>query len=178
MTLIDLATRSNLAASTVSKVENGQMSPTYDTLLALADGLDIDIGDLVTGGRNQAGRGRRAVQRAGEGPLTQNGYFNIRHLCNDIAARAFVPYHVTINANDLHEFPGLLTHGGEEFIFVLSGSVSLHTEFYAPADLEVGDCAYFDSTMGHAICNESDTPAQIIWVCSRECAPLPPRKSF
>lgn len=178
MTLIDLAARSNLAASTVSKIENGQMSPTYDTLLALADGLDIDIGDLVTGGRNQAGRGRRAIHRAGDGPFTHNGYFDIRHLCNDIANRAFVPYHVTINANALHDFPGLLTHGGEEFIFVLSGKVTLHTEFYAPADLGLGDCAYFDSTMGHAIVNEGALPAQIIWVCSRECAPLPPRPSF
>lgn len=174
LTLIELANRSSLAASTVSKVENGQMSPTYDTLLALADGLDIDIGDLVTGGRNQVGRGRRAITRHDEGPVTINAHFDIRHLCHDIAVRAFVPYHVNVKSQSVHEFAGLLTHGGEEFIYVLEGNIELHTEFYAPARLGKGDCSYFDSTMGHAITNPTDKPARILWICSREVAPIAP----
>ena len=174
LTLIELANRSGLAASTVSKVENGQMSPTYDTLIALADGLDIDIGALVTGGRNQAGRGRRAITRRGEGPVTVNAHFDIRHLCYDIAVRAFIPYHVDVKSQSVHEFQGLLTHGGEEFIYVLEGTVELHTEFYAPARLSQGDCSYFDSTMGHAIINPTDGPSRLLWVCSREVAPIAP----
>lgn len=172
LTLIDLAERSSLAASTLSKIENGQMSPTYDTLHALAEGLDIDITELVTGGRGHSVNGRRAVTRRGEGIVHSTAQYDYEMLCTDIANRRFVPLLAEVKARSMHSFDGLLSHPGEEFIFVLRGEVDLYTEFYAPTHLAPGDCCYFDSTMGHALINSGDEDAKVLWVVSRAVGPL------
>jgi len=172
LTLIDLASRSGLAASTLSKIENGQMSPTYDTILSLAEGLDVDIAQLVSGGRGQSVNGRKTVTRRGEGIVHKTEQYDYEMLCNDIANRQFVPLMAEVKAKSLHSFDGMLSHPGEEFIYVLRGRVELHTEFYAPTPLDTGDCCYFDSTMGHAIVNPHDDPATVLWICSRVVPPL------
>ena len=47
-TLERAATEAGLARSTLSKIENGQMSPTYDALRKLAEGLQISVPQLFT----------------------------------------------------------------------------------------------------------------------------------
>jgi len=172
MTLNDLAGRSGLAASTLSKIENGQMSPTYDTILSLAEGLDVDIADLVTGGRGQSVNGRKAVTRKGQGIVHRTPQYDYEMLCTDIANRQFVPLMAEVKARSIHSFDGMISHPGEEFVYVLRGRITLHTEFYAPTPLDTGDCCYFDSTMGHALINQTDEPATVLWICSRVVAPL------
>lgn len=174
LTLIDLAGRSGLAASTLSKIENGQMSPTYDTILSLAEGLDVDISDLVTGGRGHSVNGRKAVTRKGEGIVHKTAQYDYEMLCTDIANRQFVPLLAEVKARSIHSFDGMLSHPGEEFVYVLRGRIELHTEFYAPTLLDAGDCCYFDSTMGHALINTGDDPASVLWICSRVVPPLIP----
>ncbi|MEO0361500.1 MAG: helix-turn-helix transcriptional regulator, partial [Pseudomonadota bacterium] len=45
-TLEEAAQRAGLARSTLSKIENEQMSPTFDAVQKLARGLDIDVPQL------------------------------------------------------------------------------------------------------------------------------------
>lgn len=172
MTLIDLSERSGLAASTLSKIEHGNMSPTYDTILSLAEGLDLDIAELVSGGPGHSVNGRKAVTRKGHGVIHATEQYDYEMLCTDIANRQFVPLLADIKAHSVEAFDGLLSHPGEEFVYVLSGRVELHTDFYAPTELEPGDCCYFDSTMGHALVNTSDEDAKVLWICSRVVGPL------
>lgn len=172
MSLTELSQRSGLAISTLSKIENGQMSPTYDTILSLAEGLGMDIADLVSGGRGLSVIGRRAVTRAGQGVIVRAEHYDYEMLCNEIANRRFVPLLAEIKARSRHENLHLLSHPGEEFVYVLAGRVELHTEFYAPTLLEVGDGCYFDSTMGHALVNPTDAVARVMWIASRVVAPL------
>lgn len=172
MTLIDLSERSGLAASTLSKIEHGNMSPTYDTILSLAEGLDLDIAELVSGGPGHSVNGRKAVTRKGHGVIHAAEQYDYEMLCTDIANRQFVPLLADIKAHSVEAFDGLLSHPGEEFVYVLSGRVELHTDFYAPTELEPGDCCYFDSTMGHALVNTSDEDAKVLWICSRVVGPL------
>ena len=47
-TLEQAANQAGLARSTLSKIENGQMSPTYDALKKLAVGLEISVPQLFT----------------------------------------------------------------------------------------------------------------------------------
>ena len=47
-TLQQAANKAGLARSTLSKIENGQMSPTYDALKKLAVGLQISVPQLFT----------------------------------------------------------------------------------------------------------------------------------
>lgn len=47
LTARDLATRSGVSAAMISRIENGQVSPSLSTLEALANALDVPIGSLL-----------------------------------------------------------------------------------------------------------------------------------
>jgi hypothetical protein len=51
----------------------------------------------------------------------------------------------TINARSVSEFEALPCHPGEEFVFVLSGKVMLHSDAYEPLLLSERDSVYFNS---------------------------------
>jgi len=59
---------------------------------------------------------------------------------------------------------GSYSHEGEEFIFVLEGSLQIEvggTEVYR---IKPGDCLYFPSTLSHAWRNPGDVTAVLLWV--------------
>ncbi|OLP54801.1 XRE family transcriptional regulator [Rhizobium rhizosphaerae] len=172
LTLQELADRCSLASSTLSKIENGQMSPTYDTILRVAQGLRIDVADLFTGAASHDVGGRRTVTRAGQGIVRSTEQYSYEMLAAELSGKQFIPLLTTVTAGTLSDFPSLVRHNGEEFFYVLSGQVVLHTEHYAPTVLNAGDSCYFDSTMGHALVSASEASAQILWICSRVGAPL------
>jgi len=172
LNLNELAQRSDLAASTLSKIENAQMSPTYETILSLAAGLGVDVTELFAHKPSAPVSGRRTVTRKGEGATLKTATYEYELLCADIARKKLVPLLTRIHANSIREFNTLVTHPGEEFIYVLEGSVVLHTDLYAPTELKAGDSCYFDSLMGHALISSSDEPATILWVCSNVVEPL------
>ncbi len=172
LTLQELGDRCGLASSTLSKIENGQMSPTYDTILRVAGGLGLDMAELFTGTAPSDIGGRRTVTRRGQGVIRSTAQYSYEMLAAELSGKQFIPLLTTIEARSMSDFPSLVRHSGEEFFYVLSGQVTLHTEHYAATVLEIGDSCYFDSSMGHACVSSGDEPAQILWICSRVVAPL------
>lgn len=172
LTLQQLGQRSGLAASTISKVENGQMSPTYENILRFAEGLGVDVAELFRAPLAAAPSGRRSITRAGSGPSVASPHYDYEMLASDLTNKAFIPIATTIRARDVLEFATLSRHPGEEFIYILSGEVILHSEHYEPVRLAQGDSCYFASTMGHALVNGTDEDARILWVCSQVVEPL------
>ena len=71
LTLAELSTRTGLAVSTLSKLEVGNVSLSYDKLMLISKGLEIDMAELLDSTPHPCGAisygGRRVVQRAGEG---------------------------------------------------------------------------------------------------------------
>lgn len=47
-TLKQAAAATGVSASTLSKIENGLLSPTYDNLIKIAAGLELDVAELFT----------------------------------------------------------------------------------------------------------------------------------
>lgn len=166
LTLQQLGQRSGIAASTLSKIENGQLSPTYEKIAALAKGLDVDVGELFSPSEQPTLRARRSTTRAGQGVVHSTPQYVYELLHADLAHKRFVPLVTTIQAHETAQFPELLRHDGEEMVYVLRGSVTVHTDCYAPLALHVGDSCYFDSTMGHACVSSGAEDAQVLWVCS------------
>lgn len=167
LTLQELAERSGLASSTLSKIENGQLSPTFETLLRLADGLGIDVAELFDTESPVDASARRSVTRRGQGRLHITQQYRYEMYCTDLFRKEFTPLVTTVTAHSLEAFQSLSRHEGEEFIYVLSGEIELHTEHYEPARLRSGDGCYFDSSMGHACISVSKKDAEILWVTSR-----------
>src|SRR6056297_4324528 len=66
-TLAQAAGQAGLARSTLSKIENGQMSPTFEALKKLASGLEITVPQLFTPPAVGQCTGRLAVTASGDG---------------------------------------------------------------------------------------------------------------
>ena len=166
LTLQQLSQRSGISASTLSKIEHSQLSPTYEKIAALARGLGVDVSELFSPVQQPALRARRSVTRQGDGFAHHTPQYDYQLLHADLADKRFVPLLTTIKAHERADFPQLLSHDGEEMVYVLRGTVTILTDSYAPLTLAAGDSCYFDSAMGHACLSGGDEDAQVLWVCS------------
>jgi transcriptional regulator with XRE-family HTH domain len=165
-TLEQAATQAGLARSTLSKIENGQMSPTYDALKKLATGLQISVPQLFTQPQRTQINGRMALTKSGEGAGHATATYEHELLADSLSKKKMLPYTARIRARDVAEFDGWVRHDGEEFLFVLTGVICLYTEFNEAVTMRRGDSAYYDAAMGHNVVSLSDEDATILWVTS------------
>lgn len=166
LTLQELGKRAGIAFSTISKIEKGAMSPTYELILKLASGLGVEVESLFAVDSVAVGSGRRSVTRAGEGVRQNTPSYVFEMLHTDLRNKQFVPIFATITARGIVNSDQLLGHAGEEFIFVVDGAVNLFTSEYECIRLEKGDSCYFDSRMGHSCTSADDGDAKVVWICS------------
>ncbi len=169
-TLADLAQKTGISKSTLSKIENDLISPSYQTIIQLCTGLDIEIGDLIAPNPQNDIQprvtGRRSINRRQDGLTMQDDNYKYVYLCTDIAHKRIVPMIVDVKADAMERIDGLWSHVGEEFIYVIEGAITLHTSLYEDSVLEAGDSAYFDSTMEHAYLATGGAPARLLITCS------------
>ena len=165
-TLERAAAQAGLARSTLSKIENGQMSPTYDALKKLAVGLGISVPQLFTPAPRVQVNGRMTVTRAGEGTAQLTATYEHELLAESLTRKQMLPYRARIRARGPEEFGGWVRHEGEEFLYVLTGAIRLYTEFYEPVEMRRGDSAYYDAAMGHNVVSVSQDDATVLWVTS------------
>ncbi|HWJ36040.1 MAG TPA: XRE family transcriptional regulator [Steroidobacteraceae bacterium] len=163
-TLAGISAKTGVSISALSKVENDQISPSYDILKRICDGLDIGIEDLVSSAEKKLVSGRKTSTRSGEGALFTSGQYNYRAHADEISHKSMVPLEMVIRARAISEFDHWSRHRGEEFVFVLSGRIEIHTEHYAPFRLEAGESAYFDSSMRHLYISLGDEDARVLSV--------------
>lgn len=165
-TLEQAAGQAGLARSTLSKIENGQMSPTYDALKKLATGLEITVPQLFTPPTAGQINGRMAVTKSGDGAAKATTTYEHELLADTLRKKQMLPYRARIRARSMEEFDGWVRHDGEEFLYVLTGVIQLYTEFYEPVEMRRGDSAYYDAAMGHNVISTSPEDATILWVTS------------
>lgn len=166
-TLQEVSRQTGVAVSTLSKVENDQMSLTYDKLLQISEGLGLSLAEFLAADEPEvAGLARRSVNRKEEGLRQTTPNYDYLYLSTDITRKRMVPVLTRIRARTLDDFGPLLKHSGEEFIFVVEGAIEVHTEHYQPIRLETGESTYIDSDMGHAYITVSKKDALVLGVCS------------
>ncbi|MBA4788919.1 MAG: helix-turn-helix transcriptional regulator [Rhizobiales bacterium] len=148
LTVSDLAGAAGISVGMLSKIENGQISPSLATLQSIAKALNVPITTLFS-----AFEERRdcSFVRAGQGVVIERRGTKVGHqyellghgLGGDIVIE---PYLITLSeeAVPYTEF----RHAGVEFLFMLSGEV-----MYRHADrayhLRPGDSLMFDSGAAH-----------------------------
>lgn len=166
-TLEQAAKQAGLARSTLSKIENEQMSPTFDAVQKLAKGLDISVPQLFTAPSSDKAMARRTITRRGEGKPHITATYEHELLASELTRKTMLPYRARIRARSFDDFDGWVRHDGEEFLYVLTGRIRFLTEFYEAVDLERGDSAYYDAAMGHNVVSISDDDAEILWVTTQ-----------
>lgn len=170
LSLRALADRTGLSFSTLSKLENGKMSMSYDKLVTLTQGLGVDIGMLFNSSSSPAEQpavlGRRSVSRAGEGLDPESDKYTHHYLASDLLEKRMTPIIIDVNARTIEDLGGLIRHSGEEFLYILSGEMELHSDLYAPLTLKQGDSVYFDSGMAHGYARTGELPCRVLSICS------------
>ena len=173
-TLTEVSRRTGLSISTLSKIENHKLSLSYDKLARLCEGLEVDIAEFFGNAPVSAHdapaqdrpSGRRSVAIKGEGEVIDTEHYRHLYPASDMLNKRFIPVIVDVHKRSIADFGELVRHPGEEYVYVLEGSVEVHSELYTPTLLRTGDSMYFDSGMGHAYVAIGDGPCRLLSICS------------
>lgn len=170
LTLRALADRVGMPYSTLSKLENGKMTLTYDKMVSLAQGLQVDLARLLDS-RAQVeepapANGRRSVARADLPGKSPSERYSHTYIAQDLLGKKMSPIIIDVQARSIDELGGLIRHSGEEYLYVISGSMELHSDLYAPLRLNAGDSVYFDSGMAHGYVRLGDELCRVLAVCA------------
>lgn len=163
-TLGDVAARTGVGVSTLSKIENNQGDVTFETLMKLCDGLDLSLRHLTKGPPETFHGGVRTITKRDEALIIDTVPYHFEVMSTELSRKGMVPTIVTVKARSLEDFAEMNRHPGEEFIYVVRGTLKLYTEFYQPAILEVGDSAHYDSSMQHAFVSIGPEDAVVLSV--------------
>ncbi|HVI05450.1 MAG TPA: XRE family transcriptional regulator [Sphingomicrobium sp.] len=168
LSLRALSARSGLPYSTLSKLENGKMALTYDKIVRLAQALGMDIKDIVAAEQPPApiAVGRRSVTRAGEELEADSERHAHHYPAAELLGKMMIPIIIDVQARSVAELGGLVRHSGEEYLYVLKGTMELHSDLYAPLRLGPGDSVYFDSGMAHCYIRIGNERCTVLSVCA------------
>jgi transcriptional regulator with XRE-family HTH domain len=148
LSVIDLAGAASISAGMLSKIENGQISPSLSTLQALANALTVSLSMLFAATEERRDcsfvRAKQGVNIERRGTKVGHVYQLLGHVIGgDVVVE---PYLITLK-EEAEAFTGF-QHSGIEFIYMLTGEV-----VYRHGDksyrLRPGDSILFDSGALH-----------------------------
>ena len=166
-TAADLAARAGLSGGMLSKIENGQISPSLTTLMTLAHVLSVPLTAFFRG--HEAARAAVHVKAGGGLDVARRGtraghqYSLLGHIGANASGVTVEPYLITLTAaSDV--FPAF-QHDGIEFIHMLEGVVDYRhgDAFYR---LEPGDSLFFEADAPHGPERLLTLPARYLSVIS------------
>jgi transcriptional regulator with XRE-family HTH domain len=150
ITVAELAQLTGLSIGMLSKIENGNTSPSLSTLQTLANVLSVPLTSFF----RRFEESREAVHtKSGEGVEIEragtraNHQYNLLgHLGSNASGVIVEPYLITLSAKS-DVFPAF-QHGGVETIYMLEGEVDYrHGDEIYP--LKPGDTLFFDADAPH-----------------------------
>ncbi|MCV7384361.1 helix-turn-helix domain-containing protein [Mycolicibacter longobardus] len=158
LTLEDLAGRTGLTKSYLSKIERSRSTPSIATAIKVAQALDVDVAQLFSEQREED---KITVDRAADRSANRQRY---RAIASGMLGKSMSPFVVRPTGRTLREADPLhALHTGQEFVFVHAGTVELE---YGDATwtLAAGDSAYFDASINHRIRTVGPQPAEVVVV--------------
>ena len=149
LTIAEVATRTGISRSMLSKIENGQTSASLETFSRIAKGLGVSMSSLfrhydIPEGSAQLirnGEGMEVVRRG-----TRRGHTYHLLAYDQGPTKLFEPFLITLN-DESEKFP-TFEHAGTEFIYMLEGEIEYRhgTESYL---LKPGDSFTFQAHIPH-----------------------------
>lgn len=169
-TLKQMSAATGIPVSTLSKVEHDRLTLTYDKLYELSQRLGMRMSELFAETSDdpvQAVTARRSLGDLDRAVRVETPNYDYHYLCSELRRKRMIPAITQIRAKSLEQFGSLMRHAGEEYIYVLRGTVVVATEFYDPVTLKQGQSIYIDSNMGHAyLAAEDCDEAEVLAVMS------------
>lgn len=148
ITVSELAASAGLSGGMLSKIENGQISPSLSSLQALAKALNVPITTFFSTFEE---RRDCSFVPAGNGAIIERRGSRVGHeyslLGHALGGQVAVePYLITLH-DDAAPYPAF-QHVGREFIYMLSGEV-MYRHGDQSYHLRPGDALLFDSAAPH-----------------------------
>jgi transcriptional regulator with XRE-family HTH domain len=151
MGLVELGRHTGLSPAMLSKIERGQLFPTLPTLLRVAMVFSVGLDYFFTSEKTRPVIGiarHRERMRFPEKPGARDAAYEFESLDYPAVQRLLNSYY----AEFFDVPPGQLRphqHPGAEFVYVLSGSLTIHIA-EEEHELDARDSIYFDSSVPHA----------------------------
>ena len=148
LTVGDLAAAAGISAGMMSKIENGQISPSLSTLQSVAASLNVQLTQLFAAFEEKRDC---SYVKAGQGVAIERRGTKVGHQYNLLGhaiggAVVVEPYLITLH-EDAVPYTGF-RHAGTEFIYMLTGEV-LYRHGEEAYHLTPGDALLFDSAAPH-----------------------------
>lgn len=163
MTLKDLSEKTNLSIGFLSQLERGLTSIATDTLGTIADVFEVELSYFFLKPRTK----KKAIIRSYEKEV-----FNIctsgciqYNLSNDLNEKKMLPRLVDILPNNTDEDIQSYMHEGEEFIYVLEGTLTLFLDG-EQHELYPGDSIHYNSSRNHNWANYTNKMVRIVVVAT------------
>ena len=156
LSLRALAQLSGLSTNAISLIERGDNSPTVSSLHNLASALNVPI----TAFFEQQGNGQVIHLKKEQRPTSATAGVTMENLGSGLPNQQIEPFLITIKPGG-SSTSSQITHSGEEFIYVLKGSLlcKISEQEY---ELEEGDSLLFLASQPHVYLNQSSKPARIL----------------
>ena len=174
-TLKEMSQRSEIPVSTLSKVERDTLSLSYQQLARLMEKLHLRAADLFEHASASASiTGWRSIQRGDAMTYHLVGTYECGYACADLRHKMMRPVFVRLRGTQTTKHHWQICEHGDEYLFVLEGSIEVNTQLYAPVVLNEGDSIYLDSRIEHsyAAAETSGTATALIVCCEHPSLPL------
>lgn len=151
------AERTGLSASFISSVERGLTGVSLDALRRLTRAYGTTLGELFRDPGLEGGRlvraGQRHILEVGNGVRIED----LSRAPTELEPQLFV-----LSPGATSE--GYYAHPGEEFMYVLTGSISVWLDEREHYELGAGDALTFPSTVAHRFEALDDAETRVLWI--------------
>ena len=165
LSIRDLSVRSGVAAATISQIETGKTSPNLVSIYSLCENLGFPISALFV----EESDDRINLIRKDQRPSFTRNVSSGKEIRESLITRGdsdmwggmvYMPPHTDSGA--------FYYHDGEEFVFILKGTLFFELEGRPFYELHEGDTLYYPNEIGHRWENRSDDEVQFIIVSTSE----------
>ena len=156
LSLRALAELSHLSTNAISLIERGDNSPTVSSLHNLANALSVPIMAFF----EQQGDGQVIHLKKDRRPISETTGVRMENLGSGLPNQQIEPFLITIEPGS-SSTSSQITHSGEEFVFVLTGTLvcMINEQEYC---LEEGDSLLFLASQPHIYRNQASKTARML----------------
>ncbi len=168
LTLEKLAQLTGLSKGYLSQIENSDQPPPIYTLSRISTALGIDIADLFAPTHKKVEYEKIVVGRRDDHTITNRDGSRYGYVYEDLApnkrGKNMEPFIVSPAFENPVDIQKEFRHEGEEFNYVLEGTMEFFYEGKSHCVLEAGDHIYFDADKPHSARSLGDKLAKVLIV--------------
>lgn len=173
MSIEQLAEQSQCHVDQIRQIEAGALVPSLTPLMELSRALGVRLGTLMDDAPLEgpvvykADNSPNVIRFSGKDPNATSSNLDFYSMAAGKKGRHMEPFMIDVKPRS-GEAPPLSGHEGEEFIYVLEGTIQI-TYGKTTYELEAGQSIYYDSVVPHDVHAKGDSTAKILAVVYAPC---------